>query len=94
MVQRLWKLYLLYLNTHPLVTPTLSSPGIYPLGFTGGAVVKGLPDLADRHRRHGFHLWVKSGRSPGEANGNPLQYSCLGNPTDRGAWQAQSQTRL
>ena len=29
-----------------------------------------------------------SGRSPGERNGNPLQYSCLENPTDRGAWQA------
>ena len=29
-----------------------------------------------------------SGRSPGEANGNPLQYSCLENPMDRGAWQA------
>ena len=28
------------------------------------------------------------GRSPGGGNGNPLQYSCLGNPTDRGAWQA------
>ena len=29
-----------------------------------------------------------SGRSPGEGNGNPLQYSCLGNPRDRGAWWA------
>ena len=29
-----------------------------------------------------------SGRSPGEGDGNPLQYSCLGNPMDRGAWQA------
>ena len=29
-----------------------------------------------------------SGRSPGEGNGNPLQYSCLGNPVDRGAWGA------
>ena len=29
-----------------------------------------------------------SGRSPGEGNGNLLQYSCLGNPMDRGAWQA------
>jgi len=29
-----------------------------------------------------------SGRSPGEANGNPLQYSCLENPIDRGAWWA------
>ena len=28
------------------------------------------------------------GRSPEERNGNPLQYSCLGNPMDRGAWQA------
>ena len=40
------------------------------------------------------------GRSPGEGNGNPLQYSCLGHPMDRGAWQAtvygveKSQTRL
>ena len=29
-----------------------------------------------------------SGRSPGEGNGNPLQYSCLENPIDRGAWRA------
>ena len=29
-----------------------------------------------------------SGRSPGEGNGNPLQYSCLENSMDRGAWQA------
>ena len=28
------------------------------------------------------------GRSPGGGNGNPLQYPCLGNPKDRGAWQA------
>ena len=32
--------------------------------------------------------WIPgSGRSPGEGNGNPLQYSCLGNPMDRGAWR-------
>ena len=30
----------------------------------------------------------RMGRSPGEENGNPLQYSCLGNPMDRGAWWA------
>ena len=30
----------------------------------------------------------RSGRSPGEGNGNPLQYSCLENPMDRGAWEA------
>ena len=41
-----------------------------------------------------------SGRSPGEGNGNPLQYSCLENPMDRGTWRAtvhgvrKSRTRL
>ena len=40
------------------------------------------------------------GRSPGEGNGSPLQYSCLENPVDRGAWRAtvhgvaESRTRL
>ena len=33
-------------------------------------------------------LILGSGRSPGERNGNPLQYSCLENPMDRGSWQA------
>ena len=33
-------------------------------------------------------LIPQSGRSPGEGNGNPLQYSNLGNPMHRGAWQA------
>ena len=42
----------------------------------------------------------ESGRSPGGGHGNPLQYSCLENPLDRGVWQAtvhevtKSQTRL
>ena len=31
----------------------------------------------------------ESGRSPGEGNGNPLQYSCLENPMDEGAWWAR-----
>ena len=33
-------------------------------------------------------LILGSGRPPGEGNGNPLRHSCLGNPTDRGGWQA------
>ena len=37
-------------------------------------------------RRHGFHPWVE--KIPGEGNGNPLQYSCLENSMDRGAWWA------
>ena len=45
-------------------------------------------------------LILGSGRSLGGGNGNPLQYFCLGNPMDRGAWRAavhgvaKSQTRL
>ena len=49
----------------------------------GGSVVKNLPaNAGDSGSIPG------SGRSPGEGNGNPLQYSCLGNPMDRGAWRA------
>ena len=40
-----------------------------------------------RHRRRG---WERSGRSPGEDNGNPLQYPALGNPTDRRGGGLQS----
>ena len=36
----------------------------------------------------GTGLIFGSGRSRGKGNGNPLQYSCLGNPMDREAWQA------
>ena len=65
------------------------------MSFPGGSEVKasasnaGNPDLIPG-----------LGRSPGEGNGNPLQYSCLKNPMDGGAWQAtvhgvaKSRTRL
>ena len=46
-------------------------------------VVKNLPTNAGD-----AGLIPESGRFPGEGNGNSLQYSCLGNPTDRGTWQA------
>ena len=52
------------------------------MGFPGGSVVKNpLGNVGDMDSIPG------SGRSPGEENGNLLQYSCLGNPMDRGAWQ-------
>ena len=53
------------------------------LGFPSVSVVKNLPAAAGDE-----DLTPGSGRSPGEGNGNPLQYSCLGNPMDRGAWWA------
>ena len=49
--------------------------------FPGGSVVKNPPaNEGDTSSIPG------SGRSPGEANDNPLQYSCWGHPMDRGAW--------
>ena len=65
------------------------------MGFPGGSEVK-----ASASNAGDLGLIPGSGRSPGEGNGNPLQYSFLGNPMDRGAWQAivhrvaKSQTRL
>ena len=49
----------------------------------GGPVVKNLPVNAGD-----LGSIPESGRSPGEGNGNPIQYSCLGNPMVRGAWWA------
>ena len=56
------------------------------VGFPGDASGKGLACQHRRHKRWGFHPWI--GRSPGGGHGNQLQYSCLENPTDRGAWWA------
>ena len=51
------------------------------MGFPGDSVVKNPPaNTGDAGLIPGL------GRSPGEGNGNPLQYSCLGNPTDKGVW--------
>ena len=52
-------------------------------GFPDGSVVKNPPANAGDVSSIS---WV--GKSSEEGNGNPLQYSCLGNPVDRGAWQA------
>ena len=54
--------------------------------FPGGSVVKNLPANAEDTRDK--DLIPGLGRSPGVGNGNPLQYSCLRNPMDRGAWWA------
>ena len=51
----------------------------FPRGSDGKASACNAGDLG---------LIPGAGGSPGEGNGNPLQYSCLENPTDRGAWPA------
>ena len=57
-----------------------SSPVVCIRGFPGRWVVNNLPTNA--------RVVSGSGRSPGEGNGNPFQYYCLGSPMDRGAWRA------
>ena len=49
-------------------------------------MVKNLP--ANALDKGDVGLILELGRSPGDGNGNPLQYSCLENPVNRGAWQA------
>ena len=71
---------------------------IHPQASLAALVVKHLPASAGDIRDVGSIPGL--GRSPGGGRGNPLQYSCLENPMDRGAWQAsvhgvtQSQTQL
>ena len=52
------------------------------VGFPGGTSAKELGDIRDEG------LIPLLGRSPGGEHGDPLQYSCLENPMDRGAWRA------
>ena len=54
---------------------------IYIYSFPGGSVIRKLPANAGD-----MGMIPGSGRSPGERHGNSLQYSCLGNPMDRGVW--------
>ena len=55
----------------------------YCEGFPGSSLVKNLPDNAGD-----VGLIPGWGKSPGEGNGNLVQYSCLGNSMDRGSWGA------
>ena len=59
---------------------------VYILGFPGGSEVK-----ASASNAGNLGSIPGSGRSPGKGNGNPFQYSCLGNPMDRRAWRATVQ---
>ena len=81
---RLFLLKCLYLNKLPHICTVVKRLKVWALkGFPRGSVVKSPPAVqADSRSIPG------SGRSPREGNGNPLQYSCLGNPMDRGAWWA------
>ena len=59
---------------------------IYTQGFLGGSLVKRLPANVGATGAAGSVPGL--GRAPGGENGNPLQYSCLENFMDRGAWRA------
>ena len=63
-----------------------------PVSFKSCTNYSGFPGGSDGEECAGnagnLGLIPGLGRSPGEGNGNPLQYSCLKNPMDRGAWRA------
>ena len=59
------------------------------MGFPGGSMVKSPPANAGSSGDVGLIPGLE--RSPGVGNGNPLQYSCLENSMDRGAWQTTVQ---
>ena len=59
---------------------------LYKLGFPGGAIIKETAFQCRRHKRCGFNSWVR--KIPWRRNGNPLQYSCLEIPMNRGDWQS------
>ena len=63
-------------HSYEVVKSVLNSISL-TLGFPGGSVVKNFPASAD------VSSIPRSGRPPGEGNGNPLQYSCLENAMDR-----------
>ena len=75
----------------------LNKYGYYVI-FPSGASGKESVCQCMRHKRPEFKPWV--GKIPGEGHGYPLQYFCLENPMDRGAWWAsvyrvsKSRTRL
>ena len=55
------------------------------MGFPDGSVVKNLPAVQEIRQESQVLSQVR--KIPGVGNGKPLQYSCLENPMDRGAWQ-------
>ena len=71
---------------------TITEPSQGRICFVRGNTTVGFPGGSDgkesAYNAGDPGLIPGSGRSPGERNGNPLQYSCLENPMDRGAWQA------
>ena len=71
-------------HTHTHSAKHLNNAPKYFMGFVGSSVIKTMPaNDGDADSIPG------SGRSAREENDNPLQFSCLGQPMDRGAWQAK-----
>ena len=87
-------MYLILIDYIANYSICLSVLGVLPPWLSGKESACSAEDTGD------VGLIPGSGRSPGGGNGNPLQYSCLENPMDGGAWQAtvievtKSQTRL
>ena len=71
-----------YINSITFHNSSVTVRGLFLVDLPGGLVIK------NPHANAGDTSLIPGlGRSPGEGNGNPLQYSCLGNPKDRGDWR-------
>ena len=78
-----WLIMLVKIYQYQLETKIKGQSNMPDMGSPAGSVVKSLPANAGNSSLIPS-LW----RSPGEGDGNPIQNSCLGNPMDRGDWQA------
>ena len=87
---RIVQLFQLYINGiipycfSRKITHTHTHTHTHIFSFRGGASGKETASQCKRHKRRGFDLWA----GKGGGHGNTLQYSCLENPMDRGAWWA------
>ena len=84
--EKIWVVRFIEILKVPKIAVCLSIHTQVTWGFPGGAGGKEPTCQCRREKRFGLDPWV--GRIPGGGNGNPLQYSCLEHPRDRGAWWA------
>ena len=83
---RNWREHTLYTCLSPRGSHRNHNTGFFPRAFSRWRGGKESVCQCRRYKRHKFEPWIR--KILVVRNGNPLQYSCLENPIDRGAWRA------